>query len=152
MLTIVVHDSHVTVWDHMTVMWLYEITWRSCDCMTASGVTAKPMLLISQQNANSKTSPNSWNIFLGLLFPMNIINPSGPSHCIIADGGTDRLYVNEFICVLCVCIQYICPAEPCTHTVECGHPRDPESWKVSKLLMPAYYCCRCWIYRKMQKI
>jgi len=80
---------------------------------------------------------------------MNVINPSGPSHCIIADGGTDRLYVNEFICVLCVCIQYICPAEPCTHTVECGHPRDPESWKVSKLLMPAYYCCRCWIYRKM---
>jgi len=80
------HDGHVTVWDHMTVMWLwdhmtvmwlwdhmtvmwlYEITWRSCDCMTASGVTAKPMLLISQQNANSKTSPNSWNIFWAYFF------------------------------------------------------------------------------------
>ena len=104
--------------------------------MIASGVTAKLMLLISQQNAIPKL-PLIHERFLGLLFAMNIINPSGPSHYITADGGTDRLHVNEFICVLCMCIQYICPAELCTHTVECGHPPpptsplgDPESWKV----------------------
>ena len=29
----VVHDGHVTVWDHMMVMWLCEIAWWSCDCV-----------------------------------------------------------------------------------------------------------------------